>query len=68
MGIVYLTKHDGMGSDSSRQADTEIEVSPEMIEAGLAAYSRLAWHDSRSLGSPREVVEAILVEAFQASP
>lgn len=37
-----------------------MEITPEMVEAGLEAYARLAWHDSSSFGSPREVVEAIL--------
>lgn len=42
----------------------EIEITPDMIEAGLTAYASLAWHDSRSAGSPREIVEAILRQAL----
>ncbi len=40
------------------------EVTSKMIEAGLAAYARLAWHDDRSPGSPEEVVRAIIAAAL----
>lgn len=40
--------------------DRPVEITKQMIAAGLAAYAGLAWHDSASAGSPREIVEAIL--------
>lgn len=47
-------------------ASAELEITPAMIEAGLGAYASLAWHDSESPGSPREVVEAILRQGIEA--
>lgn len=41
-------------------------LTDEMIEAGLQAYASLAWHDSASAGSPREIVEAILLQGIAA--
>lgn len=45
-------------------ATTELDITPAMIDAGLAAYGDLAWHDSRSEGSPREIVTAILLRGI----
>ncbi len=46
------------------QGDSALEITSEMIEAGLAAYAESAWRDSASPGSPREIVEAILQRGF----
>lgn len=43
-----------------------IEITPAMIEAGLQAYTSLAWHDSVSAGSPREIVTEILRQGISA--
>lgn len=37
MDIIYMTKLDTDGKAGTRQAGAEIEITPEMIEAGLAA-------------------------------
>lgn len=50
--------------DSSRP---EIEITPEMIEAGKSAYLGKAAHDEFSHYSPEEVVEAILTSALRVS-
>lgn len=46
--------------------EAEFEITPAMIEAGLQAYASLAWHDSDSPGSPREVVEGVLRRGISA--
>ena len=43
-----------------------IEVTPEMIEAGLFAYRANASHDEFSWLSPSELVELILRRALQS--
>lgn len=55
-------------SDSRRQVerDRPVQITEEMIEAGLAAYGELAWHDSASVGSPREIVATILRQGISA--
>ena len=35
MAIIYLTYRCAMAHDSDRQAGTQIEVTPEMIDAGV---------------------------------
>lgn len=70
LGIIYMTKHNSGASYSARQADAlsidEIEITPAMVEAGLEAYAALAWHDSASVGSPRDVVTEILRRGISA--
>lgn len=46
--------------DYTAVCDRPTQITDAMVEAGLNAYASLAWHDSASPGSPREVVEAIL--------
>lgn len=53
-GIVYLTK-DPCGENRPGQASTEIEVTPEMIEAGLIA---MAWHEPYT-GDGAECMQAV---------
>lgn len=45
----------------------EIEITPEMIEAGTVAYLRRASHDEFSHYTPEEIVEAVLTSALQGS-
>ena len=42
--IIYMAKQENRGYDSSRQADAEIEITPEMLKAGQSALS--AWETS----------------------
>lgn len=55
-----------MTDREARDRSAETEITEEMIEAGLDAYASLAWHDSRSAGSPREVVTEILRQGISA--
>ena len=43
-GIMDLTAHNRPDDDADRQAGaaTEVEITPEMIEAGLAAYAGMS--------------------------
>jgi hypothetical protein len=53
-------------NDPERCQRSEIEITPAMIEAGVRAYASLAWHDSASEGTPREIAEAILRSGISA--
>ena len=53
-------------SDTLAARDRPTEITPAMIEEGVAAYASLAWHDSRSAGSPREVVSEVLRRGIAA--
>lgn len=75
LDIVYLTKQAHLDHDSARQAGTlsqgEIEITPQMIEAGVAVLRRE--FGGQTEGANRfvdfpEVVAAILAQALdQAS-
>lgn len=53
-----------MARSDSRQADEEIKVTPEMIEAGTEAF---AGYDTRFEG-PGDIVGEIFIAMFSASP
>ena len=50
-----------------RIVPSEIEITPEMIEAGTVAYLRRASHDEFSHYTPEEIVEAVLTSALQSA-
>lgn len=43
-----------------RTESTDVEVTPEMIEAGVEAYLARASHDELSFSTPEEVVESVI--------
>jgi predicted peroxiredoxin len=49
----------------STQSFSEIEITPEMIEAGVRAYVREAAHDDMSFSTRENVVESILLAALE---
>ncbi len=46
---------------------TKVEITPEMIEAGVAAYKFHASHDEMSFETPEGTVRAILTAALSHS-
>ena len=63
-----MTKQAATADGSARPVDplsqTEIEISPEMIEAGTAAFDRAASYDGFSLHTREEIVRLILCAAL----
>lgn len=68
LDIVYLTKQVAMADDSGRQAGAlsqgGVEITPQMIEAGVIAYRRSASHDEMSFDEPEDTVTAIILAAI----
>lgn len=66
--IIYVTKHNSPGYDSSRQADalpTEIEITPDMIAAGVR---ELSCYDMSEDGfDSAAIVRAVFAEMSAAS-
>lgn len=62
--IVYLTKQGHMKDDSPRQAD--IEITPEMVEAGALALTRLAGAAIQEFAlCERDLARAVLESALR---
>lgn len=53
-----------MSEVGERQASAEIEVTPEMVRAGVDAYLARASHDELSFSTPEEVVDGVLRAAL----
>lgn len=65
MAIVYLTHHES-GLHMTGQAGADVEITPEMIEAGVEAY--LAWLDEDTVrpefGRLDRLVQAVLLSSL----
>lgn len=49
-----------------RPALTDVEITPQMIEAGVRAYLEQASHDEFSSLSPPELIQLVLERALHA--
>ena len=56
-----------MDSLEALQRDRPVEITPAMIEAGLAAYIQCGAHDEFSFLSPTQLVESVLEAALSHS-
>lgn len=58
-GVIYLTERSAMTDDSTGQAGAEIEITPAMIEAGVAVLWRYNPNDDVASDAVREIIDTV---------